>query len=269
MVQGLRLKQERENINFLSQKLGESIVQSIAYVEHNGKSYHVLKHGTSRTLEDVMRTGSPEEKLKCMEEAARLLAEIHKSRIPEPVLATEDSYYHNRLLSCFFEQLANNQSCKQIPSSLRNEISSLGERIQKELADAPTGWYKDANLRNWLVEDNWRVVAIDFEHRVMLPVHLDLVSMLEFDPVPAPNEIKDRVINYYVDEFYPKCRYSMEKFIHHYTIAALQRHLEIAGYRARDRNTKGIMFHLGRARAYAYKIGEKTFAEKLGQIVIS
>jgi thiamine kinase-like enzyme len=267
--QGSRLVQERENIISLKNSLGDRIVQSIAYVERDGKAYHVLKHGTSRTLEDVMRTGSPEEKLKCMDEAARLLAKIHQSMIPEPQVIACESYYQNRLSSCFYDQLANSPMCKEIPSSIKDEFQFLGERVKDELSDAPTGWYKDANPRNWLVEDNGNVVAIDFEHRIRLPVLFDLVSLLEFGPVPASTEIKDRVIEYYLGEFYSISKAPMKKFMRHYKIAALQRHLELAGYRVRDRDAKAAAFHIDRAQSYAYELGEDILAEKLGKIIIS
>jgi hypothetical protein len=266
---GSRLVQERVNVISLKNSLGDRIVQSIAYVERDGKAYHVLKHGTSRTLEDVMRAGSPEEKLKCMDQAARLLAKIHQSRIPEPQVAACESYYQNRLSSCFYDQLANSPLCKEIPSSIKDEFQFLGERVKDELSDAPTGWYKDANPRNWLVEDNGKVVAIDFEHRIRLPVLFDLVSLLEFSPVPAPTEIKSRVIEYYLGEFYSTSKLPMAKFMRHYRISALQRHIELAGYRARDKDAKAAAFHIDRAQSYAYELGEDVFAEKLSKIIIS
>jgi hypothetical protein len=266
--QSLRIINECENMHTLEAKLGRQIAKSLTFIVHDSKAYHIMMHGTSRTLEDVMKNGTPDEQLKSMDSAAHLLAKIHQSRIPAPVNAPIDSYYCNRLSSCFYDQLADSPLCREIPASIANEFSFLGSRVREELEDAPTGWYKDANPRNWLVEDDGTVVAIDFEHRMRLPVVFDLVSLLEFSSVPVPNLIRDRVISHYLTEFYSNNKSPVKKFTEHYNIAALQRHLELAGYRARDRDAKAVAFHIDRAQAYAFGLGEDIIAEKLGKIVI-
>jgi hypothetical protein len=56
------------------------------------------------------------------------------------------------------------------------------------------------------------------------------------------------------------------EFLEHYRWAALQRHMEFAGYRMRDSELPAVEFHIGRARKYAYALGDTELGDALGQI---
>ncbi len=285
---GGRLRRERENILALKEVMKWHMVESLAYLEHEGKSYHVLRHRTNRTLENVLTENYDyDSKLDVWCQAARVLARIHKST----ACAVDDSpvsegHYVQRLEKVCYDQLAR-RDCVHMPSALRESLGDVGLRVGKGLAGAPLGFYKDANWRNWLVEENGAVIAIDFEHNVRMPVQLDLVSLLESGPLPVQRQVTEyelqgvvnkevNVVNEEVN-FQPvvhqqylaelgRIGVDYSVFSRQYGWAAFQRHLEFAGYRARDREYERVRFHIIQAGDYAQKLGESEVAGLLAEV---
>ncbi len=265
-AEGKRLLYERENILALRERFGDEIVQSLAFLEHEGKTYHVLRHGTSRTLEDVLRSAPPEEQLSRLTAAADLLGRIHRVPPPVPSAYMADDYYSSRLVKVFYDQLQHTGA--SLPDGLHDELVKVGGRIASALQDAPIGWYKDANPRNWLVEDK-NIVAIDFEHRTLAPVQLDLVSLLEFGSAPALPELRQAGMERYFSMYCQGRASDHDRFMHEYRFAALQRHLELIGYRVRDKEYQAATFHLRQAQAAALELGEERLAEFLTGVTIA
>jgi hypothetical protein len=285
-----RLLDERENMQFFRRYLGDSIVKSLAYVEHGGNAYHITLHAKSRTLEHVLQVGRPEDQELALKSAASLLARIHAvefAGLANPAAGAD--YYSGRLQEVFYRQFASLGSRVSVPEELPRLLDESGRRVQRALADSVQGAYKDANPRNWLIEKDGFAVAIDFEHRVRLPVHLDLVSLLEFGPAVV---VDDESLQYFLnplsggqcarpvktvlDTYFSglnlRDEYDRAEFLEHYRWAALQRHLELAGYRLRDsesgnaRELAAVSFHVSRAQSYARAVGENGLADALEKI---
>ncbi len=265
---GMRLQRERRRVLDLCQHYKNHVVQSLAFLEHEGKAYHVLLHGASRTLENVFMIGTPEDRCSALVRATTALARMHLT--PEGDVRTiAEGYYAKRLQTVFYDQLAGKTPRVFVPRVAREAGLQIGARVAQELKDAPVGWYKDANPRNWLVEDDGRVVAIDFEHEDQLPVQLDLVSLLEFGPAPVTETECHAALERYLRVVSRKKPVDHQRFFVQYRFAALQRHLELAGYRARDHEFKAVQFHIDRAKAYAQELGEQKFASILGDVSIA
>jgi hypothetical protein len=262
-----KLYQERQNAPYVRGRIGNEIVKSIAYVVHEDKAYHVLRHETNKTLEQVLQRGTRDEQRERTAMTANLLARIHKLAPPTAPITTADAqYYCDRLGKCFLKPLAEHGIA--LPAALKNALRAFGERAADKLKHADIGWYKDANPRNWLVADD-HMVAIDFEHNALLPVQLDLVSMLEFGPAPAPLAAKIGAFKHYLPAFYGERAPDQRTFFAHYRWAAVQRHLELAGYRMRDKEYASAQDHIVRAMQYANKIGEHALAQALATINIT
>ncbi len=264
---GERLRDEHDSMLLLSEQFGSQIAQSLAYVEHEGKAYHVLRHGTNRTLEQVILEGKAEDGSKDAvlaqwKDAATLLARIHN--IPVESTSITQEYYTNRLMTVFYDQVKQSAHTS-VPHAITEVLPKIGARVFVELHDAPLGRYKDANWRNWLVDGS--VVAIDFEHRVQLPVPLDLVSLLESGPASQAERLVVR--EHYVRILRQHRTFERDAFLRQYSWAALQRHLEFAGYRARDHEYQAVQFHIARAKEYADELGEKAFAQQLAAITVA
>ena len=263
----LRLQRERENVLHARARIGQEIAKSLTYVEHDGKVYHVLRHEAAQTLEQLLRQAPRAEQVACVAATADLLARIHRIAPPPPSEFAQMGYYAERLLTKFYEPVLQRKS-GSMPRSLPAALRAVGERIYQELKTADIGWYKDANPRNWLVGAQG-IIAIDFEHNALLPVQLDLVSLLEFGPAPASLGAKKAAFRSYLASFYGDQAVDRRKFFQQYRWAGLQRHLELAGYRMRDTEDAAAQWHVERAQRYAVKLGERALAETLGQVRIT
>lgn len=266
VADGGRLRNERAAMLCLREAYGERIVPSLAYVEHEGKAYHVTKHATGTTLEQVLTSGTHDARMASIAGAADLLARIHR-HTPQgySVPATGAHYYHDRLHKTFCDELK--KAGVAVPVGVYAELEGVARLVYDGLRDAPIGFYKDANPRNWLVH-NGKVAALDFEHNQLLPVQLDLVSLLEFGP--SPTNVFERIEAF---DAYFRARgivdeAAQQEFKRQYAFAALQRHLEFVGYRARDKEGGAVLFHVNRAKACAEELGAKGFVASLSEIVM-
>ena len=266
VADGARLRNERATMTHLHEAYGDRIVPSLAYVEHEGKAYHVTKHTTGITLEQVLSSETHTERMASIVDAAALLARIHR-HTPQgyTVPATDEYYYHDRLHKTFCDELK--KSGVAIPQSVYAALEGIATLVHDGLTDAPVGFYKDANPRNWLIH-NGKAVALDFEHNQLLPIQLDLVSLLEFGPSPANVFEKIEAVEAYFASRGIVDEQAQETFKQQYEFAALQRHLEFVGYRARDKEFGAALFHLTRARVCAEGLGANEFAARLSEIVI-
>lgn len=262
-----RLFRERHNAQYARSRIGNEIAKSLAYAVTEDKAYHVLRHETNKTLEHVLQRGTRDEQRERTAKTANLLARIHKLAPPTTPITTADTdYYRDRIGKCFLKPLAEHGIALSL--TLKNALRAFGERVADRLKRADIGWYKDANPRNWLAADD-RMIAIDFEHNSVLPVQFDLVSMLEFGPAPAPLAAKIGAFRQYLAAFYSERAPDKRTFFAHYRWAAAQRHLELAGYRMRDKEYAAAQDHIVRAMHYANKIGEHALTQELATVNIT
>jgi hypothetical protein len=275
-----RLIDERENMQYFRRYLGNKVVKSLAYVEHEGKAYHITLHGSGRTLERAIQ-GDSEGKEVALKSAAEILARIHTIELGSAADPAKSArYYSDRLLQTFYNPLK--AAGAAMPENLSALLQQFGIRVHSALEGAVMGAYKDANPRNWLIDDDGFAVAIDFEHRQRLPVHLDVVSAMEFGPAVVVDDASleyflnagagrlSRPAGTFLNTHLAQIMMSDEEdrleFLEHYRWAALQRHMEFAGYRMRDSELPAVEFHIGRARKYAYALGDTELGDALGQI---
>ena len=137
------------------------------------------------------------------------------------------------------------------------------------------GWYRDANPRNYAVTPFGVVEAFDLQGDRYAPVQIDLVSLLEFGKKYVTEEQKGVLIELYRREYEKENNTKVDpvQFKEAYQAARLQRHLELAGYRARDvrnakesgkkdrkqiveKNHEMVIFHLEQAKDAAGQILE-------------
>lgn len=170
----------------------------------------------------------------------KLLAAIHAASLEFPegklmdVVANAEGFFEGRLESTFFKFYG---SFAPLEESVVESFRSYYSPISSVLESLPRCYYKDANLKNWMspIGDE-KITAIDFEKNWLLPPQLDLVSLLEFGREYLDDEDIDEMLQIYHSSF---CGFSGEEtslsdFMEAYPYAAVQRHLELIGYRKRD-----------------------------------
>ena len=270
----VRLARERKHVLALREVYGDRIVQSLALTEHDGKCYHIMRHIDGITLEKLLQEGTREQQAYFLADATSLLADIHRYTPADRKPVPQGSWHYNdRLVTTFCDELK--KAGIAVPAGVYAALEGASKAVFEGLRDAPVGFYKDANPRNWLVEkgkgkEKGRVVAIDFEHSVMMPVYFDLVSLLEFGPSPADELLRLDMLKQYYETAKPRnaagMRIDEDTFMAQYEYAALQRHLELAGYCARDNVQGAIIYHVNRARHYARGLGQTALVEALAGI---
>jgi len=95
---------------------------------------------------------------------------------------------------------------------------------------------KDANLKNWIITDDSKIHAIDFENTGIRPPQLDLVQLLEDKTLNLKRNDKEELKRYYVQQFNRKEGADMPKiddyetFNKVYHCALLHRYLINTGF---------------------------------------
>jgi hypothetical protein len=260
---GERLRNERETMQICRVAHGKQVARSLAYFEHNGKAYHIVRRKKSRTLHKIVKTGSPEERRTALGYAADFLLRYHFSVFPfqpEP-----QEHYARRLQNVFLSQLPR-EWIKCDEDELREQLETTGMRVRYELQGAVRGWKKDATHKNWLPDNPNEDLAIDFEHRSKVPVQEDVVRLAEFrGSMPAERLMVRKNYLRGLEKRFPNER---SRFLEQYRLAGLQQNLELVGYRARDREYAEAAYHLAAAKSYALRLGEGRLAKLLDGISI-
>ncbi|MFW5852947.1 MAG: hypothetical protein ACOCUR_02870 [Nanoarchaeota archaeon] len=113
-------------------------------------------------------------------------------------------------------------------------LESYNNTISKTISNAETAYYKDSNPRNILYEEGI-IREIDFEKNLLKPHGLDLVSLLEFEAY-IDDKTRKALVEKYYSEMKRNLETDIEGFRELYEYCRVQRHLELAGYRARKGN---------------------------------
>jgi len=191
-----------------------------------------------------------------LEEALEMLAYIHaKPRDDKPIgeskldgiAREEEEFYTGRALNTAgFAQL---NEYFELEDSLDDLISAEEqqqfkedhEKVEQLLRESAYAWYKDANVRNWAIDEFDNVTAFDFEGKRYAPVVMDLIHLIEFGGEYVEPEEKEKLLFHYIDRFEHYTHelgkgifINRKAFTYQYEAARLQRHLELANYRARD-----------------------------------
>ncbi len=264
------LKRESKNLEYFNKHFSGWVTQPVSLIEQDDELVSVLfsagKYNLfQRIIEDNCDLFRRSE---LITGATELLAEIHaKGTEGKEELGLEDSvkegYFTERVSSVFVNQSRDHgvhYDMKGVSKLLQNY-----HIVDEHLAVLERDFYKDANLMNW-VDSKFGVQAIDFEGDKLLPCQLDLVSLLEFGHVYLNNNEVEEAIDRYIERKQKVTGKEIDnkefKISYHY--AAIQRHLELTGYRNRDVSNhqnekwckKAVPYHLYQAWHHAGKLRE-------------
>ncbi len=228
--------------------LGESF-----FVEYSGGPTFFSLMLDGRLREDHIR-GAIRLLVKLQKEARRGYEE--GSLGIEEVLESPD-YFSGRVADIFGAQVPDLKSAERIMQNywpIENVLNSL-----------PRELYSDRNLKNNLESlmprANTLPLFTDFEGLRFLPPQIELVNLLEFyAPYLNGRQISD-FLHFYVKEAGREgILFDEPSFLEGYKYAAVQRHIELCGYRIRDagsgpgEDAKAAYFHLKRAGEYIKSI---------------
>jgi hypothetical protein len=241
---GTSLKQESEMTRYFSAKLGTSVAEAVAIVNIDNRDYLVTKTAGDKTLSQFISDSTPRKKMKNLKEAARLLAQIHKTakegeESGEIALTdiTKDNpnYYAQRIDEILFLYDDADMTIT-IEEKDRTVIRENYHVITHKLLQLPASYYKDHSPNNIVINDFEEMVALDFESRKKLPPQLDLVTLLEFGHDYIDEKEKKGIIKSYLKERNKKSctKTDLDEFMLGYDYIAVQRHLELVGYKSRD-----------------------------------
>jgi len=255
---GQRLRDERETMQVGRVLHGKQVARTLVYVEHDGKSYHVVPRKKSRTLHEIVKEGNIEERRVALRHASDFLLRYHFSAFPfQPV---SQGHYAERLHSVFLDQLPKSWlECDE--QKLRAELEIAGMHVRYNVQGAVRGWKKDATHKNWLPDKPEEDFAIDYEHRSKVPVQEDVVRLAEFHS-STPSE-RLMVRKNYLRGLEKRFPHERAQFLRQYRWAAMQQNLELVGYRARDKELEEAAYHLESGKAHARRVGENRLAELL------
>ncbi len=177
----------------------------------------------------------------------------------DDVLDATDNYFTERVCDIFGRRMLDDEGIGIIRKNYWP--------VEDVLRGLPREVYCDRNLKNNLqgsVLKNLDSLPVftDFEGLRLLPPHLDLVNLLEFYmPYLQKKQISELVRLYVKESRKQSVFFDESSFLRGYEYAAVQRHLELSGYRMRDvsrdgtfEDRKAAYFHLKRAQEYIVRI---------------
>ncbi|MEA3514584.1 MAG: hypothetical protein U9R34_03855 [Nanoarchaeota archaeon] len=218
----------------------ESLENGVLGLKRNKKdSYYLMKHTQGARLHELIQNQETTYKdIKAAMSNLVLFHEFSSNAEAGEELNLEDpmdsnpNYYTCRFRDIFLKNLS--KSGKNVSHKEEKELLfAYGITINSALQDTNKSIYKDANPKNYLVQDNGNVVALDIESNLKVPRHLDVVSLLEFGGDYLTSHQKNTLIEYHRNALskIPGEDVSIEENKADYHIAAVQRHFELAGYR--------------------------------------
>ncbi|MBN2454872.1 PD40 domain-containing protein [Candidatus Woesearchaeota archaeon] len=283
---GAELTREELTMLHLRRELGDLIANPVYSFKNNGLHHLVLETADGQTLFEKVKKNQhrPDDFYKAARQLARIQAagkRLWNRGVIELDEVVKSDYYADRLKEIFIEQ-TEEKSGIRFSSEFNGTVAGLGEIINSALGGAELTLYKDANLKNWI--DSGALTAIDFERPRLLPAQLDLVNLLEFQYDYLSPVQKKKAIEIYLKETSKQehrkiTKKEKENFFRRYEFAAVQRHLELIGYRSRDaaanienaeENRAAQKFHFDKAISHLEEILRKGYAEdrqKLSAII--
>ncbi|MBS1267220.1 MAG: Protein TolB [Candidatus Woesearchaeota archaeon] len=292
-----QLQEEFNATTYFRERLGNRIANPLSFVEHDDLFYFLSEHSGNETLYSLAMKGELTQDLtkQALETLALIqldaqnitdeinisdpIYEIYYTRRNESKISnlgpSGSEYFTNRIDDVFFGQLEDYYGFDDL--SLKNKFLSVYEYINHSLVSAERALYKDSNLRNWVVNKSKELGAIDFEGLRLMPTQLELVNILEFVNCFNDDQVKEFLNDYvgFVETESGK-QFDFENFYLLYRQAAVQRHLELIGYRARDfskskdmQNQSEQAYHFERARDHVnFLINESKENKNLEQILL-
>ncbi len=219
------LETETRNIEYFSRYFYGSVTR---LATTTGLDALLISGGTKNLWQQPSKNG--------IRRAVKFLAYIHKIgtegkeelKLEDPA-DTNSFYFEERLANTLFRHVAVSEEMK---STINEDYHVVWEPILAYHRKHKV-LYKDANPRNWVLGNNGRLIAIDFESNLLMPPQLDLVSILEFGEHLSEEELREH-IDVYLDYAGLNDEDARAEFHKVYDFVAVQRHLEWIGYLERD-----------------------------------
>jgi len=273
-----QLQEEYEATAYFREKLGDRVASPLVFMEHEDLFYFLSEHSGNETLYSLAIKGELTSDLvrSSLESLALIQIEgenamdvlgitnpidesIYVNRFGEELSnqnEDESIYFTHRIEDVFFGQLEDFYEFDD--NDLKSRFLSGFGSLNEILVQADRTLYKDSNLRNWVVNRFGDLGAIDFEGLRLMPSQLELVNILEFVNCFSDNEIEEYLRDYVqFTEDQTGREFDFDDFYMVYRTAAVQRHLELIGYRARDfskstdmQNQREQVYHFNRAQAH-------------------
>src|SRR3989338_8622660 len=275
-----RLEEEGEHLEELRKRRPHQVARSYGIMgRDSAEPVHVISYD-GESLDEIVRLNE-KQTYRAIQEAIDILADIHANKKGG---TTEKSYFIERIKEVGVRQIATRYHLDDVlEEGVLGEIEEGCTKVSQILAGATHAFYRDANLRNWSRDSVGNIVAFDLEGGRYLPVQLDLVSLLEFGrEYLTQREIK-KLVKYYMKQYkhYSGERLDEKAFWKQYEAARVQRHFELAGYRARDatrakekgkqeeatKNHAMMLFHLESTKEAAQKLLGKRSAMPIERVV--
>lgn len=241
---GGNISEEFDTTSRFFSVLGNLVAQPVAMTTVAGREYLATKTAGAETLTRALPKLSKRQRTKKLEEAAKLLARIHAAaqgleargelRLADVAKDNQD-YYLRRIEDILFHY-DDKDATITVEEQDRQTIRENYDAITRGLDRLPTEYYKDHTLQNIVVNYFGELVAIDFEGKKKLPPQIDLVTLLEFGAEYINDRQRRKIISTYLQEKEKLTgrMQDFEAFMQAYPCAAVQRHLELIGYRSRD-----------------------------------
>ncbi len=234
------LETEFKNLKYFNKHFKGRVTQPVSLVKQDDSLVSVMfsagKHNLFQRI--IEQDCNIIQRKDLILEASEFLAEIHaKGTEGKKELGLEDKvrkgYFTERVSSVFVDQ--SRESNVRYDAAAVSALIYNYTIVDEHLAVLEGDFYKDANLMNW-VDSKLGVQAIDFEGDKLLPCQLDLVSLLEFGGEYYNEKEVEEALNIYIEKKQEVTERNIDskKFKISYHYAAIQRHLELAGYRNRD-----------------------------------
>ena len=241
---GGNLGEEFDTTSKFFSVLGNLVAQPAAMTTVAGREYLATKTVGKETLTRVLLRMGRRQRKKKLGEAATLLAKIHaaaqdmeeKGELTLADVVNENQGYYLKRIEDILFHYDDKDATITVEEQDRQTIRENYDAITRGLDGLPTEYYKDHTLQNIVVNYFGELVAIDFEGKKKLPPQIDLVTLLEFGAEYITDRQRRKIIGKYLQEKERLTgrKQDFEAFMQAYPYAAVQRHLELIGYRSRD-----------------------------------
>lgn len=216
------LRKEFQRADYFRKYLGNQIMHPLANIDIDDSNYLVSVrmnnnlHNIFLNLEKLDSEKRNKLTHKYITESLDLLKKVQDLGDSLVLDIPFKGYYKDRVEKVFVDQLK-----KYLSIHINSEFIENHSIIDEYLFKTKKAYYKDNNLKNIVINDDQKISFIDFEGNRKVNCLLDVVNTLEFSRFYLGRSS----IESYATEFA-----NFEEYI----FASYQRHLELAGYRARD-----------------------------------
>lgn len=248
-------KGEKEELPYInvSNYLKESGVLVSEIFHYNPKSQIlILEDLGNELLFKKVDGASHEEKLNWYKEAIDLLCELKRLNNKKKSCIAFKRSFDAELLNWEFDHFLEYGIEARLNLKTEKEIKDKFIKITRKMTDEIIGMdylftHRDYQSRNIMIKNN-KLYLIDFQDALLGPEAYDLVSLLRDSYVEMPDELLEKLINYYCK----KRGLDISGFRRAFDLVTIQRKLKDAGrfvYIDRVKGNPGYLKHIPRSLA--------------------